>query len=119
MKNLMLTLAIFMPHLVHAGGVIISGGLDDRAVKVSFLSPGNGIDEAAKAKLLDVVKEGLDRGTIAVVTADPEGFEGDITYCLEFTNSTVMSQNFASLETIATTGKGVTALTAPSCAKID
>ena len=119
MKNLLLTIAILIPSFAQAGGVIISGGLDDRAVKVSFQSPGDGIDEAAKEKLLNVVKEGLSRGMIAVVTSEVVGFEGDITYCVEFVNSTVMSQYFASLEAIVTRGKLVTLLTVPNCAKID
>lgn len=115
MKALLLILSIILPSVSFAGGAIVQGGLDDRAILISFTSLGAGVDEEAKEDILDLVATGLGREWITTVTATKHFFEGDITYCIEFVNSTVMSQQFQSYDEIVIRGKNVKGETTPNC----
>lgn len=115
MTRIILLLALLSPALSRAGGSIAAGGFDDRGIEVSFTSPGDGIDLATEEKLLAIIVSQLRDRRIVKVTAATEGFEGDITYCLEFQDSSLMSAAFPAIDDLVNLGKHMSGKTVPSC----
>ena len=115
MKQILFVWALLTTGFVNAGGAIVVGGFDDKAIRVSLSSPGDGIDIKAKTDLIALISEGLSADDITTVTAKTVGFEGDIIYCVQFPNSKVMSQYFDKYNAIILKAKNASAFTAPSC----
>lgn len=115
MTRIFLLLALLTPGLSQAGGSIVAGGFDDRGIEIHFAAADSGIDLNAEQKLLAIVVTQLRDGRIVKVTTAPEGFEGDITYCLEFRNSSLMSAAFPAVDDLVGLGRHVSGKTMPFC----
>ncbi len=97
---------LLMPFLSHAeGGSVVSGGFKSpKAILVSLISPGDGIDKVAEAKLLALINKNLRNRYLSVLTTKIIGFEGDVQYCLEFQSSNILdvvSQEIYAIQTAA------------------
>lgn len=115
MSKIVLIVALLAAGMTHAGGSVVAGGFDEKGIEISLSDPGDGIDLATEEKLLAIVASRLRGGRLAKVTTAIVGFEGDITYCLEFQNSSLMSAAFPAIDDLVRQGKNVSGKTISAC----
>lgn len=115
MKSFFLTVALFLPAVGNTGGAIVSGGFADKGIQVYFASLGAGSDLTTEKKLLSIIQYNLQKRSLRKITSLPEGFEGDITYCLEFSDFNVMSDSFDEINKLVQQGENTTGKTVTSC----
>ena len=100
-----------------AGPSVSAGGFKDvAAVKIEFFSPGNGIDNELRSKILNLISSYQSRGQVQEYTQNGRGMEGETTLCVKLSNfeaSVALNQEIVSL---VEKGQGKTNLIfQPSC----
>lgn len=74
------------------------GDTGSPAILAQFISIGAGINEEARDVVLDVACEGSVRGTVIEVRSRRWGFEGEVDYCIDYTNGRAMREDLRRIQ---------------------